>query len=84
MINSKFLTEDLFVALHKIKKPVDFKFDLNELPNSLLLVVYEDEVMRFNDYQRKLIMEYLLELRQTCYNYKVDCKIAPKKGLFPL
>lgn len=76
----KFYSEDIYTALRTIEKPYPFSVHIVEDDAQLVLRVYENDIMRFSDSQRKIIMEYLLELRQLVLNRKVPCLIQGVPG----
>lgn len=76
----KFYSEEIYLALRTIKKPYPFTVHVLEDNIKLILRVYENDIMRFSDSQRKVIMEYLLDLRQLALDRKVPCDIQGVAG----
>ena len=73
-------------AIRNVKKPVkDLQLDIMLRPNYLALVVYEDNVMQYNNYKTEEIMAYLFLLRDVVRSFGGECEIEgfktrPKEG----
>mgnify|MGYP003346788494 CR=1 FL=1 len=69
-------TVDMAKRIRQIKVPVKhLKLDVMARPNYLALVVFEENVMEYNESQRMQLMEYLLTVRQLIMSYGVPCEI---------
>ena len=75
-----FYNVDMAKAIRKIKKPVkDLKLDIKAMPDWIALVIYEDNVMQYDETRRGDIMEYLLLCKQLIESYGVRCEIEGVK-----
>lgn len=63
-------------AVRQIKPP-PFKFtvDIRPAPNYIAVVVYEQEIMEYNENQRMQVMEYLIMIRNVIQSYGTRCEI---------
>ena len=79
-----FYNLDMAKALRNVKKPpVGFVMDIKMRPNYVALVVYENNIMEFDDTRRGDIMEYLLMCRDVIQSYGTRCEIEGAKGAIP-
>lgn len=62
--------------LRDIKRPVkDLKLDIKAMPEWLALVVYEENVMQYDETRRGDILEYLVICKNLIESYGVRCEI---------
>jgi len=67
-------------AVRNIKPPVKgLIFDIATRPNYLAILVYESNIMEYNDSQREQIMNYLLMVRKIIMSYGTPCEIEGVK-----
>lgn len=78
-----FYTEDMRREVHKSTKPCKFVLDVVELPDGLMLRVYQDDVIRFTDSERFKILEYLAEVQKSISKFGVKCAVQSVPGRPP-
>lgn len=67
-------------AIRNLKSPVKgLVFDIMTRPNYLAIVVYESNIMEYNDSQREQIMNHLLMVRKLIMSYGTPCEIEGVK-----
>ncbi|NBO23151.1 hypothetical protein EBU94_07440 [bacterium] len=63
-------------AIRQLKPPVKgLIVDIMTRPNYLAVVVYESNIMEYNDSQREQIMNHLLMVRNVIQSYGTPCEI---------
>lgn len=68
-------------AIRQVKPPVkDLQLDIMLRPNYLALVVYEDNVMQYNNTKTEEIMRYLFLIRDVVRSYGGECEIEGFKS----
>ena len=71
-------------ALRQIKPPIKgILLDIKPRPNYLALVIYESNIMQFDETRRGDIMEYLLMCRDVIKSFGVPCELEGSKGAPP-
>jgi hypothetical protein len=71
-----FYNLDMAKAVRRIKPP-PFKFtvDIRPAPNYIAVVVYEEQIMEYNDNQRAQVMEYLIMVKNVIESYGTRCEV---------
>jgi hypothetical protein len=71
-------------ALRAVKPPIKgIIMDIKPRPNYLALVIYESNIMQFDETRRGDIMEYLLMCRDIILSYGVPCELEGSRGAPP-
>jgi len=67
-------------AIRNLKCPVKgLVIDIMTRPNYLAIVVYESNIMEYNDSQREQIMSHLVMIRKIIMSYGTPCEIEGVK-----
>ncbi len=66
--------------LRSIKKPVPITVDIAEGDEGLHIVVYEDEVMNFEEVDRYVIMDYLQRVQRALQSTGVEVELEGRSG----
>lgn len=76
-----FYNLEMAKALRQVMCPVkDLVMDIKMRPNYVALVVYESNIMMYDETRRGDIMEYLLMCRNVIQSYGTRCEIEGAKG----
>jgi hypothetical protein len=74
-------TLDMAQKVRDVKAPVKgLIVDIKARPNYLALVIYESQVMQYDETRRGDIMDYLRLLRTLIMSYGTPCEIEGAKG----
>lgn len=75
-------TLDMARRIREIKSPVQgLVVDIKARPNYLALVIYEDQVMQYDETRRGDIMDYLRLMRALVMSYGTPCEIEGGRGV---
>lgn len=69
--------------LQLLKQPVPLTVDFVLLPDTIVLVVYSDEVMQYPELERYMIDGYLRTLQQSIESYGWKSELEGRHGSSP-
>jgi hypothetical protein len=67
-------------AIRQVPKPYPIRTDVAEHPDFLEIVIYENQIMEFEESQRVVIMDYLLKVRDVVQLHGVRCELGGYAG----